>query len=119
MLQQLDAKPVANKSTRPKRAVKREPISDDEETDEQPEAEAEPVRKRRGFFLDREKIDYARELMDNRLTNKEMSELLELSIACVRKLKSKILDGTAEELVDNAEEHYKNMIKVDPDSKIS
>lgn len=57
--------------------------------------------------MDREKIQYAKELIDNHLTNKEMSELLELSIACVRKLKSKIQDGTAEELIDNTEEHYK------------
>jgi len=67
-----------------------------------------PKRKRRAY-MDREKVQYARELIENGLSNKEMSMLLEMSIACVRKLKTKILNGTAEELIDDSEEHYKRV----------
>ena len=70
--------------------------------------EMKPKRKRRAY-LDREKVKYATELIENGLSNKEMSMLLEMSIACVRKLKSKILNGTAEELIDDSEEHYKRV----------
>lgn len=67
-----------------------------------------PKRKRRAY-MDREKVQYATELIENGLSNKEMSMLLEMSIACVRKLKTKILNGTAEELIDDSEEHYKRV----------
>ncbi|CAG9806146.1 unnamed protein product [Chironomus riparius] len=67
-----------------------------------------PKRKRRAY-LDRDKVQYATELIENGLSNKEMSMLLEMSIACVRKLKTKILNGTAEELIDDSEEHYKRV----------
>lgn len=112
--------PGLNTSTRPKRIIKqKKEYCEDVDTEDQQNQEAETTRKRRGFLLDREKIQYAKELIDNHLTNKEMSELLELSIACVRKLKSKIQDGTAEELIDNTEEHYKKIKKTeDPDGEI-
>lgn len=70
--------------------------------------EIKPKRKRRAY-LDREKVQYATELVENGLSNKDMSMLLEMSIACVRKLKMKILNGTVEELIDDSEEHYKNL----------
>lgn len=65
-----------------------------------------PAPKKRRMLVDREKAQYAKELIDNKLSNKEMSMLLEMSIACVRKLKMKILNGTVDELIDNSEEHY-------------
>lgn len=63
------------------------------------------LRQRRPFY-DREKIEYATELIQNGLSNKEISILLELSIANVRKLKFNILNGTTEELIDDSIEHY-------------
>jgi hypothetical protein len=65
-------------------------------------------RQRRPFY-DREKIEYATELMQNGLSNKEMSMLLELSIANVRKLKVNILNGTVDELIDDSAEHYSKL----------
>lgn len=91
----------------PKRA-KVEPEEDKEDLADQ-ELSTELTRKKRHVYVDREKVQYARELIENNLSNKEMSLLLEMSIACVRKLKTKILDGTAEELIDNSEEHYSNL----------
>lgn len=67
-----------------------------------------PQRQRRPFY-DREKIEYAKELIENGLSNKEMSMLLELSIANVRKLKVNILKGTINELIDDSAEHYSNL----------
>jgi transposase len=71
--------------------------------------EQSPPRKKKKFTVDREKVDYARELIENKLSNKDMSLLLEMSIACVRKLKTKILNGSVEELIDNNEEYYRNL----------
>ena len=51
-------------------------------------------------------------MIENKLSNKEMSMLLEMSIACVRKLKTKILDGTVNELIDNSAEHYTKLGRV-------
>jgi predicted transcriptional regulator len=84
---------------------------DDEYLDEveRPDESEEPKRKKRRLYVDREKVQYARELIENKLSNKEMSMLLELSLACVRKLKMKILNGTVEELIDDSEEHYSKM----------
>jgi hypothetical protein len=73
--------------------------------------ETAPVQKKRRLYVDREKIQYARELIENQLSNKEMAMLLEMSIACVRKLKLKILNGTVEELIDDSEEHYTKVTK--------
>lgn len=85
------------------------------------EGEVEPAPKKikRGY-LDREKIEYAKELMDNKLSNKEMMVLLQVSTTVLRKLKKKILDGTADDLIDNSEEHYTKINQtedVDPDSE--
>lgn len=110
------------KPTRLKRPVrnikpKEEPIDDEEgeaEDDDEDfslETEAQPARKKRRIYVDKDKIQYARELIDNKLSNKEMSMLLEMSIACVRKLKMKILNGTVDELIDNSEEHYTKVEK--------
>lgn len=61
-----------------------------------------------------------------------MAMLLEMSIACVRKLKMKILNGTVDELIDNSAEHYTKLgkvkeeaaassgtVKADPDSELN
>lgn len=97
-------------------------VKDDEEEFKDQEALTEPSRKKRRLFVDREKVQYATELIENKLSNKEMSLLLELSIACVRKLKMKILNGTVDELIDDSEEHYSNLeknkdesLRTDPD----
>lgn len=73
--------------------------------------------KKRKLFVDREKVEYARELIENKMSNKEMSKLLELTIACVRKLKLKILNGTVDELIDDSEEHYTKVGKGDTDGE--
>jgi hypothetical protein len=103
----------------------------DDDEDFQEDSENQATRKKRRLYVDREKVQYARELIENKLSNKEMSMLLELSIACVRKLKMKILNGTAEELIDNSAEHYSKVVKAkeeassskpianDPDSKLT
>ena len=107
--------------------AKVEPIveQENEEEDElaDQEASSEPSKKKRRMYVDREKVQYARELIENKLSNKEMSLLLEMSIACVRKLKTKILNGTVDELIDDSEEHYSNLeknkdelSKLDPDA---
>lgn len=105
-------------------ASKRPTIDDDYvEEDNVEEATTEPAPKKRRMLVDREKAQYAKELIDNKLSNKEMSMLLEMSIACVRKLKMKILNGTVDELIDNSEEHYikfgkkagSSATKADPD----
>jgi predicted transcriptional regulator len=96
--------------------VKREvEENDDDEEDTEPE---KPAPKKRKMFVDREKVQYARELIDNKLSNKEMSTLLEMSIACVRKLKMKILNGTVEELIDNSEEHYASLTRQNDDEEV-
>lgn len=94
--------------TKPKVEVEDDIIEEDGD----PEAAAQPARKKRRLFVDREKAQYAKELIDNKLSNKEMSMLLEMSIACVRKLKMKILNGTVDELIDNSEEHYTKLQKL-------
>lgn len=92
-------------------------IQDDNDSDQiDTEDIMKPKRKRRAY-LNREKVQYATELIENGLSNKEMSMLLEMSIACVRKLKTKILNGTAEELIDDSEEHYKRVINSSNDNK--
>lgn len=73
--------------------------------------DAKPAPKKRRLYVDREKVQYATELIENGMSNKEMSRLLDLTIACVRKLKLKILNGTAEELIDNSEQHYTSLGK--------
>lgn len=99
---------------------------DDEEEDEAEDSSAQPIKKKRRLYVDREKVEYAKELIENKLSNKEMSTLLEISIACVRKLKTKIYDGTVEELIDDSEEHYNKIsklatepetVRIDTDSK--
>lgn len=101
----------------PKRSVrKRQPKIEQTDEDEAENEEeileeaqhSEAPRKRR-LYVDRAKVQYARELIENKLSNKEMSLLLELSIACVRKLKLKILNGTVDELIDNSEDHYNKL----------
>jgi hypothetical protein len=102
----------------------------DEDEDFHEDSETTPAaRKKRRLYVDREKVQYARELIENKLSNKEMSMLLEMSIACVRKLKMKILNGTVDELIDNSAEHYTKLgkvkeeaassgtVKIDPDSE--
>lgn len=77
--------------------------------EDQEQEESLPLPKKRKFFVDRDKVEYARELIENKLSNKDMSLLLEMSIACVRKLKMKILNGSVDELIDNNEEYYRNL----------
>ncbi|XP_070498653.1 chromosome partition protein Smc-like [Chironomus tepperi] len=101
--------------------IKSESVSKDEDvnkidSDDNDTEDTKPKRKRRAY-LDREKVQYATELIENGLSNKEMSMLLEMSIACVRKLKTKILNGTAEELIDDSEEHYKRVNKSQDDKE--
>lgn len=86
------------------------PIKDEDPSEDQQHEESSflPPKKRK-FTIDREKVEYAKELVENKLSNKDMSLLLEMSIACVRKLKTKILNGTEEELIDNDEEYYRNL----------
>jgi DNA-binding CsgD family transcriptional regulator len=79
-----------------------------QDKDDDTSEDAKPKRKRR-TYLDKEKVQYATELIENGLSNKEMSMLLEMSIACVRKLKMKIIDGTVHELIDDSEEHFKRL----------
>lgn len=109
-------------SKRPVRIIKPKLESDFEQDSGTEQDELKPVPKKRRLYVDREKVQYARELIENGLSNKEMSKLLEMTIACVRKLKMKILNGTVEELIDNSEEHYTNLGKkretnADPDGK--
>lgn len=84
------------------------------EENEQPleDENLKPKRQRR-LYYDSEKVKYAIELMQNGLSNKEMSMLLELSIANVRKLKVNIINGTVDELIDNSAYHYSNANKSD------
>lgn len=112
-------RPIRFKQPRPA------PIEDEDEDDEAQDTTTSPARKKRRMYVDREKVQYARELLENKLSNKEMALLLELSIACVRKLKMKILNGTVDELIDDSEEHYTKLeqevneaaSKIDPESK--
>lgn len=71
---------------------------------EEPQSKSQQ-RQRRPFY-NREIIEYATELIQNGLSNKEMSTLLELSIANVRKLKFNIGNGTINELIDDSIEYY-------------
>lgn len=80
-----------------------------DEFEDQEHEENCPVPKKRKFFVDRDKVEYAKELIENKLSNKDMGLLLEMSIACVRKLKMKILNGSVDELIDNNEEYYRNL----------
>jgi transposase len=84
--------------------IKKEEMSD--EMNDDVEDVGDRKKRKRKIYLDREKVQYASELIENGLSNKEMCMLLKMSIACVRKLKMKILNGTAEELIDDSEEHY-------------
>lgn len=78
--------------------------------DDEKEEDVKPKQQRqRRQYYDREKIEYAIGLMENGLSNKEMSMLLELSIANVRKLKVSILNGTVGELIDDSAEHYSRL----------
>jgi predicted transcriptional regulator len=115
---------VASSSLRAKssRALRaKRPLEENEESARETEEEVEekyfsetkaaPVQKKRRLYVDREKVQYARELIENQLSNKEMAMLLEMTIACVRKLKLKILNGTVDELIDDSEEHYTKVTK--------
>lgn len=105
----------------PKRAIEFDQSSQQEDEEiyyEEAPPEHTPLPKKRKLFVDREKVEYARELIENKMSNKEMSKLLELTIACVRKLKLKILNGTVEELIDDSEEHYTNIGKTATDGNI-
>lgn len=84
-----------------------EELAGDQDEQEQEEIGQGP--KKRRLYVEREKIEYAKELIENQLSNKDMSLLLEMSIACVRKLKTKILNGTVDELINNDEEYYRNL----------
>lgn len=79
---------------------------EDEDSDEAKEAKAGPSKRWKRALYDKEKIEYASQLIENRMSNKEMALLLEMSIASLRKLKRKIIEGTADELIDRTEEHY-------------
>ncbi|KAG5681107.1 hypothetical protein PVAND_010570 [Polypedilum vanderplanki] len=80
-----------------------------DEDDEGTNNDENKSKRKRKTYLNKEKVQYATELIENGLSNKEMSVLLEMSIACVRKLKQKISDGTVNELIDDSEEHYKRL----------
>lgn len=54
-------------------------IEEDEDYQEDQETNV-VARKKRRLYVDREKVQYARELIENKLSNKEMSMLLEMSI---------------------------------------
>ena len=54
-------------------------VEEDEEYQEDQETSV-VARKKRRLYVDREKVQYARELIENKLSNKEMSMLLEMSI---------------------------------------
>lgn len=107
---QPEPSPPPKRPVRVKR-VRVEPEDDEKEYFEGQETSTESSRKKRRLYVDKEKVQYARELIENKLSNKEMSLLLEMSIACVRKLKTKILNGTVDELIDNSEEHYSSLEK--------
>ena len=80
---------------------------------DQLEMDNSKTKRQRRLYFDSEKVKYAIELMQNGLSNKEMSMLLELSIANVRKLKVNILNGTIDDLIDNSAYHYSNASKND------
>lgn len=85
---------------------------EDEETsveDPPPREQEETVNKKkrqRKIYYDRDKVKYAVELINNGLSNKEISMFLELSIANVRKLKSNIINGTLSNIIDDSQYHY-------------
>lgn len=107
-------RPTRVRAKRPP-VLKVEPNSDEEEPEEaeiededwKEDAEDQPARKRRRLYFDKERIQYARELIDNDVSIKEMSLLLEMSAASVRRLKMKILDETEDDTIDDNEEHKK------------
>lgn len=107
-------RPTRVRAKRPP-VLKVEPNSDDEEPEEaetededwKEDAGDQPARKRQRLYFDKEKIQYARELIDNDVSNKEMSLLLEMPVASVRRLKMKFLDGTEDGTIDDSEEHKK------------
>ncbi|CAO1378253.1 unnamed protein product [Diamesa serratosioi] len=75
-------------------------INNDDNDDDKDEATTKPTSKKRKLAIDREKLQYAKELFQNHLSFKEMAKLLDMSIGLVRRLKKKILDNTIEELID-------------------
>ncbi|CRK94536.1 CLUMA_CG008039, isoform A [Clunio marinus] len=106
----------SKRPTRMDSKLKQENVNETDEDVIEEEELSTPNNKKRRLTIDREKVQYAKELIENKLSNKEMSMLLEMSIACVRKLKMKILDGTVEELIDNSEEHYTKLEKIKDDN---
>lgn len=118
---------AAPPTKRPTRIKKLKVETFDEDVEDNPDDEdfhgesetTVAARKKRRLYVDREKVQYARELIENKLSNKEMSTLLEMSIACVRKLKMKILNGTEDELIDNSAEHYTKLGKVKEEAAAS
>lgn len=101
----LEKKPLLRHVLTRKRPTTDEEYAEGEEENVEEAIEPAPKKQRR-MLVDREKAQYAKELIDNKLTNKAMSMLLEMSIACVRKLKMKILNGTVDEMIDDSEQHY-------------
>lgn len=89
---------------------------EDEDEDESKDEKAGPAKRWKRTLYDKEKIDYASQLIDNRVSNKEMALLLEMSIASLRKLKRKIIEGTADELIDRTEEHYTQLNNTNADT---
>lgn len=108
-LLKMESNPEAYQNSEIKTAARNNNSFADEDDEDNLLEFNKPLRRKRRTYLDKEKVQYAKELIENGLSNKEMSMLLELSISCVRKLKMKIIDGTADELIDDSEEHYKNI----------
>lgn len=91
--------PVPVKKLRSSTRSKNESSINNDDLDEE-ESTLKPPTKKRKLIIDREKLQYAKELFQNHLSFKEMAKLLDMSIGLVRRLKKKILDNTIEELID-------------------
>lgn len=118
--EEVEVEPRPKRAARQRAALKIEEAVDesDNDPDFQETVETQTLRKKRRMYVDPEKVQYARELIENKLSNREMSLLLGMSIACVRKLKTKILDGTVDELIDDSAEQYTKLGKVQEESKL-
>lgn len=93
--------PIPTKKLRSSTRSKNESsINNDDVDDDKDESTPKPTSKKRKLVIDREKLQYAKELFQNQLSFKEMAKLLDMSIGLVRRLKKKILDNTIEELID-------------------
>ncbi|CAO1408741.1 unnamed protein product [Diamesa hyperborea] len=91
--------PVPVKKLRSSTRTKNESSINNDDVDDE-ESPPKPASKKRKLVIDREKLQYAKELFQNQLSFKEMAKLLDMSIGLVRRLKKKILDNTIEELID-------------------